>query len=113
MKSFIESQFSYCPLIWMFCSIRMNNKINHIHERALRLVYDDYTSTFQELLRKDESVSIHHRNIQNVAVEMFKIKNELCPEILKGIFCQTGFRSTQNATFHRPNVNMVHNGESF
>ena len=91
----------------------MNNKINHIHERALRLVYDDYTSTFQELLRKDESVSIHHRNIQNVAVEMFKIKNELCPEILKGIFCQTGFRSTQNATFHRPNVNMVHNGESF
>ena len=109
MKSFIESQFSYCPLIWMFCSIRMNNKINYIHERALRLVYNDYTSTFQELLGKDESVCIHHRNIQYVAVEMFKVKNNLCPEILKYIFCLTGFRSTQNATFYRPNVYNVYN----
>ena len=47
MKSFIESQFSYCPLIWMFCSRGMNRKINHIHERALRLVYQDYTITLR------------------------------------------------------------------
>ena len=43
MNAFIESQFSYCPLVWMFCSRTINNKINHIHERALRLVYLDYT----------------------------------------------------------------------
>ena len=43
LKSFIESQFSHCPLVWMFCSRQMNRKINRIHERALRLVYDDYT----------------------------------------------------------------------
>ena len=42
LKTFIESQFSYCPLVWMFCSREMNMKINHIHERALRLVYFDY-----------------------------------------------------------------------
>ena len=47
MKAFIESQFSYCPLIWMFCSRKMNRKINHLHERALRLVYNDYNSTFK------------------------------------------------------------------
>ena len=111
MNAFIESQFSYCPLIWMFCSKKMNNKINYIHERALRLVYDDYASSFYELLRKDGSVCIHHRNIQKVAIEMFKVKNDLCPEILKSFFCQTGFKSTQNATFHRPNVNSVYNGE--
>ena len=52
MRSFIESQFSYCPLIWMFCSRKMNKKINHIHERALRLVYDDYMTPFEELLLK-------------------------------------------------------------
>ena len=46
LKTFIESQFSYCPLVWMFCSRTMNRKINHIHERALRLVYQDYTSSF-------------------------------------------------------------------
>ena len=39
MKAFITSQFSYCPLIWMFHSRNLNNKINGTHERALRLVY--------------------------------------------------------------------------
>ena len=43
MKAFIESQFSYCPLIWMFHSRKLNNKINRIHERALRAAYGDYT----------------------------------------------------------------------
>ena len=55
MKTFIESQFSYCPLVWMFCSRTMNDKINRIHERALCLVYQDYDSTFEELLCKDKS----------------------------------------------------------
>ena len=51
LNTFIESQFSYCPLVWMFCSREMNMKINHNHERALRLVYFDYNykSSFEEL----------------------------------------------------------------
>ena len=53
MKSFIESQFSYCPLLWMFCTRKMNQRINFIHERALGLVYEDYTSSFSDLLVKD------------------------------------------------------------
>ena len=46
MKSFITSQFSYCPLVWMFHSIKLNNKIITIHERALRIAYCDKQSTF-------------------------------------------------------------------
>ena len=46
MKSFVTSQFSYCPLIWMFHSRRLNNKINSIRERALRITYQDNVSTF-------------------------------------------------------------------
>ena len=53
MKAFIESQFNYCPLIWMFYSRIMNSKINRIHERALILVYSDHVSSFDELLKKD------------------------------------------------------------
>ena len=53
LKAFIESQFSFCPLLWMFCTRKLNRKINHIHERALRLVYDDQDSSFEELLMKD------------------------------------------------------------
>ena len=46
MKGFIESQFHYCPLIWMLRSRTLKKKINHIHERALRTVYSDYNSSF-------------------------------------------------------------------
>ena len=56
VKSFVTSQFSYCPLIWMFHSRSRNNKINSIHERSLRITYQDNTSTFQELLKKTTSV---------------------------------------------------------
>ena len=86
MKSFITSQFGYCPLIWMFHSRALNNKINSIHERALRITYNDSKSTFEELLRKDNSVSIHHRNLQVLATEMYKIKNDMAPELLNAIF---------------------------
>ena len=76
MKAFIISQFSYCPLVWMFHSRNTKNRVNKIHERALRLVYDDspYLS-FDELLIKDKSVSIHQRNLQLLATEIFKVKN--------------------------------------
>ena len=52
MKAFVESQFGY-SLIWMFHSRGLNNKINRIHERALRITYKNKSSTFQELLEKD------------------------------------------------------------
>ena len=71
MEAFIESQFSYCPLIWMFHSRIMNNKINQIDERALRLVYSDYSSNFDELLKQDGSFSIHDRNIQTLTVKIY------------------------------------------
>ena len=72
MKAFIESQFNYCPLIWMFHSRTMNGKIDRIHERALRLVYSDYVSSFDKLLKKARSFSIHHKNIQSLAIEIYK-----------------------------------------
>ena len=55
MKAFIESQFSYCPLVWMFHSRTLNNRINRLHERGLRIVYNDHNLSFDELLRKDNS----------------------------------------------------------
>ena len=64
MKAFIESQFAYCPLAWMLRSRSSNNCINHLHERALRIVCNDHSSTFEDLLVKDNSASIHHRNIR-------------------------------------------------
>ena len=114
LKTFIESQFSHCPLVWMFCSRKMNRKINHIHERALRLVYNDYSSTFNELLIKDKSVCIHYRNLHQLAIEMYKVKNNLSPPFMQELFTHLGVgcgTRTGGDKFLRPNVDTVHNGE--
>ena len=86
MKSFITSQFAYCPLIWMFHSRPLNNKIKSINEKSLRITYQDHISTFQELLNKNNSISIYHRNLEVLVTEMFKIHRGLSPGILREIF---------------------------
>ena len=75
------------------------------------MVYQDYTSSFKELLEKDGSICIHHRNVQLVAVEMFKVKNGLCPEILNGLF-NLNLNPKLGKDFFRPNVNTVFMGEA-
>ena len=82
MKAFITSQFNYCPLIWMFHSRQLNNRINKINERALRLAYKDNKLTFNDLLKLDNSVTIHQQNLLILATEIFKVKNSLAPEIM-------------------------------
>ena len=69
MKAFIESQFGYFPLVWMFCGRQTNARINHIHERTLRAVYNDEIRPFEELLWRDKSETIHWRNIKILAAE--------------------------------------------
>ena len=86
LKTFIESQFGYCPLIWIFDSRRVNNKINHLHERSLRIVYKDNYSSYVDLLVKDKSFTIHQRNIQSLAIELFKVKRNLSNVIMCNIF---------------------------
>ena len=70
----------------MFSSGRSNNLISRIHERSLRTVYNDTSSTFQELLQRNRSVSIHHKNIQTLTTEVFKVVNNICPPIMKTFF---------------------------
>ena len=66
----------------MFHSRKLNERINHIHERALRIVYKDFNSSFEELLIEDNSLNIHHRNLQKLVTEIFKVKNSLSPELM-------------------------------
>ena len=93
MKAFIMSQFSYCPLVWMCHSRTLNNKINKLHERALRLVYDDRLSTFEELLNINKSVTIHHRNLQVLATELYKVHRGLASELMNDIFKKEMWRT--------------------
>ena len=111
MNSFVQSQFSYCPMLWMFCSRNLNDKINRIHKRALRMVYLDFTSSFAELLKRDGSVTIHQRNIQLVAITMFGVVRKLGPDIVRDLFV-LDLDTRNDRTFLRPNVNTVYNGKN-
>ena len=70
----------------MFHSRKLNNRINHIHESAIRLAYKDYTSSFDELLFKDNSFRIDHRKLQKLATEIFKVKLGIVPDVMKNVF---------------------------
>ena len=95
----------------MVCSGALNNKINRIQERALRLVYLDYTSSVEELLEKDGSVTIHHRNIRLLATEMFKATKGLGPEIMREIFVPNNNPRSERS-FHIPSVKTEHMGKN-
>ena len=108
LKIFIESQFNYCPLIWMFHSRVLNKKLNRLHERALRAVYKDKTLSFSELLEKDKSFTIHERNLQKLAIEMYKVKNNLCPKPFQDLFT---IKQRGNGDFVIPKVSTENRGK--
>ena len=64
----------------------LNNRINHIYHRALRIAYKGKQSSFEELLQKDNSVSVHMKNLHYLATEIFKVKNDLSLIIMKEVF---------------------------
>ena len=109
MKAFIESQFSYCPLVWMYHNRTLNNRINKIHERALRFVYKDNDTSFDALLNRDRSMTIHHRNLQQLAIEMFKVKNNLSPSFMHDIFVESkpNYNLRTDAFFETKNIRTV------
>ena len=110
MKSFIISQFGYCPIIWMFHSKMLDHRINRIHERALRIADKDHSLTFEQLLELDNSVTIHIRNLQILATEMFKIVNGIAPENIHSILPINKRNLRSNNPFLTHNIKSVYNG---
>ena len=82
MRALVLSHFSYCPLIWMFYDRALNHRINHIHERALRIAYKDYDNDFGSLLEQSKSVPILERNLQLLMTEIYNTKCGLNPPFL-------------------------------
>ena len=113
MNSFFNAQFKNYPLIWMLHSRKNNNKVKHLHERCLRLIYSDKNSSYENLLEKDNSVSISDKNIQALAIEMFKVKHKLCPEITGDIIMErtnNQYNLRNRPDFITPQVHSVFHG---
>ena len=113
MKAFLSSQFSYCPLIWMFHSRKIENRINSIHKRALKLAYQDSPDlTFQELLANKKSISVHQKNLQLLATEIFKSKIGVTPELMNDIFhfVERPYNLRSDYELERKRDHTVHHG---
>ena len=94
ITTFVESQFNYRLLIWMLHSRTLKNEINRLHEKSLRIVYSDYKSSFNTLLEKGDCFSLHHINIQSLAIEMYKFLHGLSPAIMGTLYNVIGFLRT-------------------
>ena len=81
-NTIILSNFNYCPLVWLFCSDAANDEINRAHKRCLRILYQDYESTLQLLLSRDNSQTIHVKNLQRLMTEIYKSTKKLNPSYL-------------------------------
>ena len=113
MNSRFRSQFNYYPLIWMFHSLTNNMKINRLHARCLRIIYNDKQSSFIKLLEKDNSVSIHQKKPADFSYSIVQSSNGLSPVLMNDIFKLRGeqtFNLQKLSQFYRPKVNSVYNG---
>ena len=86
MNTFFTSQCNYCPLILMFHCRKLNNKINRLRERCLRLIYNARISSCEELLDQDNSVPIYQNNLQKSTIEFFKTYTGITPQIMNEVF---------------------------
>ena len=84
-RCFILSNFSYCPLVWHFCSIELCHKMEKIQERALRFVYSDFTSSYDALLKKGNHQMLYLNRLRNIATEVYKICNGYSPRYLSDL----------------------------
>jgi hypothetical protein len=94
------SNFNFCPLAWHFCNKSNTSKLEKIQERALRFIYEDYESTYDELLEKAKVPSLKVRRMRTMAIECFKILNKLSPSCLHDLVvfkdCKYNFRYSNN-----------------
>ena len=88
VNAFFYSHFNYCPLVWMFSTKDANNKIEKLHKRALQNIHSDYDSAlnYEDLLLRDNSVTIHQRSLQILMIEIFKTIHGLNPSFMKDVF---------------------------
>ena len=97
-KSTLKSQFSYCPLVWMFCSSQSNNLTNEIYEWSLRISYKDKKTSYHNLLKTHNELTSHQRNLQVLMMEIYKIVNAVAPPIMNSPF---EYRSNENNIFFK------------
>ena len=104
IQSFVQSNFNYCPLVWMLCNPKSIRKMELIQKRALRLLLDDYTSSYEALLKKSKNTTMSLKRHKKLAIEIFKTLNNLNPKYMQEIFVRNSNNARDPNKLIRPRV---------
>jgi hypothetical protein len=104
--SFILSNFNYCPLVWHFCGESNTKKLEKIQERALRFIYNNSDSSYENLLEQSQLPSLRLRRLRSMAIEVFKIINKQTPVYLHDLVTikKSSYSFGYNNTVNIPRV---------
>ena len=84
-QSFLTSNFNYCPVVWHFCSAKNLHKMERIRERALRFIYSDHSSSYNELLEKCGAGTLELNRLRVMCTEIYKILNGIAPSYMQSL----------------------------
>ena len=106
-KSFVMSQFNYCPLVWHFCKPGDTHKMERIHERALRFIYNDYTTNYTELLLNNGESALYLKRVRTMAHEIYKAINDISPKYSKEMLSFRSNPMRRPLDLYVPRVNQI------
>ena len=112
-KTFILPQFTYCHTEWHFCRSSDSRKMERLQERAIRAIYCDRNSTYEVLQKRQKLSTLHNRRLQDIAIMMYKVKNNLVPPYISDLFqWNTGRYKLRNSDdFSLPRFNTIAYGK--
>lgn len=105
MKAFITSQFLHYPLILMCQRRKLKNRINNLDGRVLKLIFKSRKSTFERLLIREKSVSVHSKYLQILVKEIYKVQHGTTPAIMNKFF-----NTKNSSSFETRNIKTVYDG---
>ena len=111
-RTAILPHLTYCSIVWHFLKASDTRKLERIQDKALRAIYCDKVSSYEELLTAAGLPTLFNRRLQDIAILMFKVKNNLCPQYIINLFKrQQSNHNLRNADLILPRFNTVAYGK--
>ena len=112
-KSFIRSNFCYCPVVWHFCSKTNTEKLEKLQYRGLKIAFDSYESSYEELLSRANLPTLHLGRLRTIALETFKCINNIAPPYIRNLVNvkQSTYSLRYENTLHMPSVRTTTYGQ--
>ena len=115
ISSYFYPNFNYCPLVWMFSSAKSLNKDESLQKRTLRFLYEDYVSSYEELLQKAGKVTMKVNRLRSFCIKIYKSINNTNPTYINEMFklgkTSRAVRSNYKLNLDVPTINHVSFGD--